>query len=101
MLIASFSSILRIVAQIKHKSACPFPFIWFSTSVILRFKFPDFLFKMQYLFSSMNIIMIPGSKGHDFHACMKIMTLGPAKHENQPMSTAFFFSHILKISKIS
>ena len=25
--------------------------------------------------------MIPGSKGHDFHACMKVMTLGPAKHE--------------------
>lgn len=44
MLIASFSSILRIVAQIKHKSACPFPFIWFSTSVILRFKFPDSFF---------------------------------------------------------
>ena len=24
---------------------------------------------------------MPGSKGHDFYACMKIMTLGPAKHE--------------------
>ena len=25
--------------------------------------------------------MIPGSKGHAVHACMKSMTLGPAKHE--------------------
>ena len=25
--------------------------------------------------------MIPGAKGHTFHARMKRMTLGPAKHE--------------------
>ena len=25
--------------------------------------------------------MIQGSEGHIFHACMKNMTLGPAKHE--------------------
>jgi len=25
--------------------------------------------------------MIPGSKGHAFHACMKKQMLGPAKHE--------------------
>jgi hypothetical protein len=27
------------------------------------------------------LFMIPRSKGHVFHACMKNMTLGPTKHE--------------------
>ena len=27
--------------------------------------------------------MIPGSKGHVFHALMKNMTLGPIKHEKE------------------